>query len=84
MPVTFVIVNNRSYRVLKERMPPGAAYTGMDLRDPAIDFVALAQSLGLNARRVTEPRDIEETLRAGFSSGAPNLVEVQVDDGFGN
>ncbi|OGA28567.1 MAG: benzoylformate decarboxylase [Betaproteobacteria bacterium RIFCSPLOWO2_02_FULL_65_24] len=84
VPVTFVIVNNRSYRVLKERMPPGAAYTGMDLRDPAIDFVALAQSVGLNARRVTEPRDIEETLHAGFSSGAPNLVEVQVDDGFGN
>jgi thiamine pyrophosphate-dependent acetolactate synthase large subunit-like protein len=56
----------------------------MQLRDPAIDFVALAQALGVSACRVSEPRELGPALRAGFSSGAPNLVEVLVDDGFGN
>ena len=46
LPITFVIVNNRSYRVLKERLPPWEGkqiFTGMDLHEPAIDFSGLEQ-----------------------------------------
>src|SRR6185437_6811066 len=56
--VVFVILNNRSYRILKQRtnaMKGHAAqtdrYIGMDLTDPAIDFVAMARALGVAARR---------------------------------
>jgi thiamine pyrophosphate-dependent acetolactate synthase large subunit-like protein len=55
----------------------------MDLRDPEIDFVHLAQSFGLAARRVTDPQDIGPVLREAFASGQPNLVDIRVADGFG-
>src|SRR3954451_13059524 len=52
--VTFVIFNNTSYRILKQRVfaQRGYAaqldrYVGMELNDPAIDFVGLARSLGV-------------------------------------
>ena len=45
-PITYVICNDRSYRILKERlvsMRGTEKFLGMDLRDPEIDFVALSQ-----------------------------------------
>jgi benzoylformate decarboxylase len=55
----------------------------MDIREPELDFVALARSMGLAARRVTEPPDIAPALREAFASGKPNLLDVRVADGFG-
>jgi benzoylformate decarboxylase len=81
-----VICNNRGYRIIKERLVSFRKtdkFTGMDLRNPDIDFVALAQSFGLSARRVTDPQDIAAALREGFTSGKPNLVDIRVADGFG-
>ncbi len=87
LPITFVIVNNRSYRVLKERLPPWRGkqiFTGMDLHQPAVDFVGLAQSLGVPANRVTDPGELDGALRSGFACGTPNLIEVRVADGYEN
>lgn len=86
LPITYVIPNNRSYRILKERLRArsgDAQFIGMDLRDPEIDFAGLAQSMGMTARRVTDPADIVPALRAGLDSGLPNLVDVAVADGYG-
>jgi thiamine pyrophosphate-dependent acetolactate synthase large subunit-like protein len=58
-------------------------FTGMDLRDPEIDFVHLGRSFGLATRRVTDPQDIAAALREAFASGKPNLVDIRVADGFG-
>jgi benzoylformate decarboxylase len=85
LPVTYVIANNRSYRILKERlvsMRGTDRFTGMDLRDPEIDFTGLARSLGVPAERVTDPQGIVPALRAALLAGAPRLVEVMVADGF--
>ena len=87
LPITYVIANNRGYRIIKERlvaMRGSAKFTGMDLRDPEIDFVHLARSFGLEARRVAEPQDIAPALREAFASGRPNLVDLRVADGFGD
>jgi benzoylformate decarboxylase len=87
LPITYVIANNRSYRIIKERLVSFRKtdkFTGMDLRDPEIDFVSLAQSLGLAARRVTDPQDIAPALREGLASGKPNLLDIRVADGFGS
>ncbi|HMA09474.1 MAG TPA: thiamine pyrophosphate-dependent enzyme, partial [Ramlibacter sp.] len=81
------IVNNRSYRILKERLVASRRsdrFVAMDLRDPAIDFVGLAQGLGLSAVRVTEPARLAAVLKNAVASGKPNLVEVIVEDGFGS
>ncbi|HTS54442.1 MAG TPA: thiamine pyrophosphate-dependent enzyme [Burkholderiales bacterium] len=86
LPITYVIANNRSYRILKERLrarQDSAAFIGMDLRDPEIDFVRLAESLGVPARRVTDAADIVPALRAATAAGGPNLIDVGVADGFG-
>jgi len=87
LPITFVIANNRGYRIIKERLVSFRKtdrFTGMDLRDPDIDFVSLATSFGVAARRVTDPQDIAPALREGFASARPNLIDVRVADGFGN
>ena len=59
-------------------------FVGMDMRDPPIDFAAVARGFGLAARCVTDPDDIGRVMRAAIDSGVPNLVEFIVDDGFGN
>jgi len=85
-PITYVIPNNRGYRILKERLVSFRKtdrFIGMDLRDPAIDYVGMAQSMGVPARRITDPQDIVPALQAGIASGGPNLIEIPVADGFG-
>jgi benzoylformate decarboxylase len=86
LPITYVIANNRGYRIIKERLVAFRKtdkFTGMDLREPEIDFVELAKSCGLRARRVLEPTEIAPALREAFASGKPNLIDVRVADGFG-
>ena len=86
LPITYVIANNRGYRIIKERLVSFRKtdkFTGMDIREPDIDFVALGTSFGLRSTRVTDPHDIAPALRAAFASGRPNLVDVRVADGFG-
>src|SRR5207237_9798858 len=83
LPITYVIANNRGYRIIKERLVAFRKtdkFTGMDLREPEIDFVELAKSCGLLARRVLEPTDIAPALREAFASGKPNLIDVRVAD----
>jgi benzoylformate decarboxylase len=86
LPITYVIANNRGYRIIKERLVSFRKtdrFTGMDLRDPDLDFVSLATAFGVAARRVTDPQHIAPALREAFSSGKPNLVDIRVADGFG-
>jgi benzoylformate decarboxylase len=87
LPITYVIANNRGYRIIKERLVSFRKtdkFVGMDIRDPDLDFVAMAKAYGMSARRVTDPQDIAPALREGYASGKPNLVDVRVADGFGS
>jgi benzoylformate decarboxylase len=86
LPITYVIPNNRSYRILKERLVSFRKtdkFIGMDMDDPAIDFVALAQSMGVTAQRIINPQDVGPALRQAVASGAPHLLDVGVANGFG-
>lgn len=84
LPVTFVVMNNREYNVLKNFMKAQTGYTStrtgryvaMDLVDPMIDFGALARSMGVPARRVERAGDVAAAIEAGIASGLPNLVEI--------
>ncbi len=87
LPITYLIANNRSYRIIKERLVASRKtdqFVGMDFRDPPFDFVAMAQSMGLTARRVTEPGKLKAAIQAGVQSGVPNLIDIAIADGFGN
>ena len=85
LPITYVIVNNRSYRIIKERLQSFRKtdqFVAMDMSDPPIDFVDLASSMGMASRRVEHPAEIAGVLREAIASGKPNLVEVVVSTGY--
>ena len=87
LPITYVIPNNRGYRILKERLVSFRKtdhFVGMDITDPDIDFVALATSMGVRSTRVENPEDIDSAVREGIASGTPNMIEIRVANGFGN
>ena len=87
LPITYVIINNRSYRIIKERllaMRGTDKFVAMDMNDPPIDFAGVARSMGVESQCVTDPADLARVLRAAIASGRPNLVEVIVADGFGH
>jgi benzoylformate decarboxylase len=55
----------------------------MDIREPVIDYAALAGSMGVAARRIADPGEVAPALREALASGRPRLLEVMVQDGFG-
>ena len=84
--IVAVIVNNRSYRILKQRTRAlgGASaatdtYVGMDLTNPAIDFVALSEAQGVPAERVATLPDLSAALARGLAGPGPRLIEVIID-----
>lgn len=87
--VVFVILNNASYRILKQRifaMKGHAAqtdtYVGMELNDPAVDFVGLARSLGIAGERAKTLTEVVTALERGIASRQPTLIDVEVDRTF--
>ena len=87
LPITYVIINNRSYRIIKERLVASRKsdrFVAMDMKDPPIDFASVAKGLGLRAVCVTDPADLSAVLKKAIDSGLPNLIEVIVQDGFEN
>jgi benzoylformate decarboxylase len=87
LPITYVIANNKGYRIIKERlvsMQGSDRFIGMDMNDPAINYCQLAQSMGMGSIKVSDPADLDAALKAGKQSGKPNLIEVVVSNGFGN
>ncbi|HXP32004.1 MAG TPA: thiamine pyrophosphate-binding protein [Stellaceae bacterium] len=89
LAVIFVIINNRSYRILKQRVTAlrGYAaqtniYTGMELTNPPIDFLSLARSLGVRAERAATLQEVAALLRRGIAENMPLLIEVETDSSF--
>lgn len=85
----FVILNNASYRILKQRMnamreyaAQADHYPAMDLVDPAIDFVGLAGSLGVRSVRASTLEEVREHLKAALSRDEPFLIDVSMDRNF--
>jgi benzoylformate decarboxylase len=89
VPVVFVIINNKSYRILKQRAAAsrGVAaqtgrYVGMELSEPAISFTGLAAAMGVPAVAVSTIADFVEALKLGLASDHPLLIEVAADPDF--
>jgi benzoylformate decarboxylase len=89
LPVTFVVMNNREYNVLKNFMRTQVNYVAaktnrfiaMDIQQPAIDYPSLARAMGVPGRRVERAADIAPAIEAGIASGNANLVEVPIGVG---
>ena len=82
LPITYVIANNRSYRILKQRVQAYHGiqeFIGMDFNDPPIDFVKLAESLGVTAKRVVDVGDLDGALAESVGSRETALIDVWID-----
>ena len=89
VPVVFVILNNASYRILKQRVHAlrGHAaqtdvYVGMDLVDPAIDFVGLARALGVAAERTETVAQTTALIADSLRAEVPMLIDVVLERSF--
>jgi benzoylformate decarboxylase len=87
--IVFVILNNSSYRILKQRtnaMQALAAqtdtYVGMDLTDPRIDYVSVARGMGLTAFKATTLEEVRSLLGEGIRRDGPTLIDVEMDRGW--
>jgi benzoylformate decarboxylase len=89
LAVVYVIFNNASYRILKQRTKAlkgfsaeDDRYVAMDLDKPLIDFVGLARSLGVPGTQVEKSSDIGPAVSRALASGGPHLVDVKIDPSF--
>jgi benzoylformate decarboxylase len=87
--VVFVILNNGGYRILKQRtkaLQGHAAQTGiyvaMDLVEPAVDYVGLARSLGVEAERTRTIAETCDLVQTGLARNRPLLIDVATDPAF--
>ena len=83
LPLTYVIINNGGYRIIKQRLRAfhgSEHFIGMDFKDPAVNFSELAKSMGVRAERVEDPGALREKLEAALADRTgPKLLEVMCD-----
>ncbi len=86
IPVTWVIANNRSYRILKLNMldylgegAAGRKFLAMDMDDPPLDFSQIAAAFGVKGVRVEHPDEIGDAVREAQQANEPRLVDVVID-----
>jgi benzoylformate decarboxylase len=89
LDIVFVIFNNSSYRILKQRvhaMRGHAAqqdlYVGMELNDPPVDFVTLSKSLGVAGERARTIAEATDLIKKAIASGGAHLIDVTLDRAF--
>lgn len=84
LPCTTVILNNRKYAILLGEYKgvgakPGAnALSMLDLGNPAIDWVKLANGMGVEAARATTLEECADLMTASFRQPGPFLVELLI------
>jgi acetolactate synthase-1/2/3 large subunit len=86
LDVTTVIYNNGAYDILRlelQRVGAGAtpgpkALDLLDISRPTMDFVKIAEGMGVPARRATTAEEFADALRVAFAEPGPHLVEAVV------
>ena len=92
LPVTYVICNNRSYRILKQFLVDyyypalglkdrQSDYIGMNFSKHSLDCAGVAMGFGVEGFKVEKPNQLRTTLEKAFSLGRPALVDVQIHPG---
>jgi len=82
LPMTFVILNNGGYQILKNRLKAfhgNDKPIGMDFEDPPIDVSALASGFGVPAERADSAEGFQLALaKALGTTTGPTLIEVMI------
>jgi benzoylformate decarboxylase len=82
VPVTFLVLNNAEYAILKwfadVEQVKGAP--GLDL--PRLDVAAVAAGYGVTARKASGRDEVRDSLEKALASSQPELIEVPVEPGM--
>ncbi len=89
--VTTVLYDNSAYDILRVELqrvgagsaPGPKALDLLDLSRPTMDFVKIAEGMGVPARRVTTAEEFADALRAAFAEPGPHLIDAVVPSLFG-
>jgi benzoylformate decarboxylase len=83
VPVTFLVLRNDEYMILKwfAQLEQAGGAPGLDL--PGLDVAAVAQAYGVPSREVTGREQLTEALRSDIAArDGPRLVQVPVASGM--
>jgi acetolactate synthase-1/2/3 large subunit len=90
LDVTTVILSNRAYAILNLELSRVGAGAGgpraermLELSSPDLDFVALAQGMGVPATRATSADELVVQLQRALHESGPHLIEVVLPTGLG-
>jgi acetolactate synthase-1/2/3 large subunit len=83
--ITTVILSNRGYQILKGEMrnigisdPGSLAIDMMELDRPSIDWVSLAEGLGVDAAVADDAETLTKLVKRGLSASGPFLIEASL------
>ncbi|HEV7688470.1 MAG TPA: acetolactate synthase large subunit, partial [Acidimicrobiia bacterium] len=83
--VTTVLLNNRAYAILRMELERvGAQASGpranelLDLSRPDLDFVKIAEGLGVPATRATTAEELADQFRRALAEPGPHLIDAAV------
>jgi acetolactate synthase-1/2/3 large subunit len=89
LDITTVVYANHAYDILRMELQRVGAQSGgqqpgpkakalLDLTSPALDFVRIAEGMGVPARRVATAEELADALRWAFDEPGPHLIEAAV------
>ena len=88
MPIIFVILANKQYRILKLNMDtyrrrfnvsPDRPYPHMDLVGPDLSFTDLARGMGVPGISVDNAEAIRDGLKKALKASGPFVIEISVE-----
>ena len=81
----FIVFNNRRYGVLQNvakslgyENAKNGRFVGMDVADPAIDFLSLAASMGVPAEQAKDRDSIGAAVARALERDGPSLIEIPI------
>lgn len=84
LPCTTIILNNSKYNILIGEYhnvgatPGDTAMSMLDLGNPSLNWVGLANAMGVEAARATTLEQCGELMKSSFGKQAPFLIELMV------
>lgn len=82
IPVTFLILRNEEYGILKwfAEVEQVSGAPGLDL--PALETAKIAAGYGIESSTASGPEEVESALRDAIADSKPRLVEIPVQSGM--
>ncbi len=84
LPVTTILLNNSKYNILIGEYasvgatPGDTAMSMLDLGNPSLSWVKLANGMGVEAARATTMDECADLMKSSFGQAAPFLIELMI------